>query len=168
VTATRDVQAILRARAQKLAQIDATEAEVATEAYVAFTQAGHDLAVPLHTLLYSGRLRHLTGVPGADACLLGVTALGGHLVSVLDVAALLGLSQRGLQDLTSCLVIRHENRSIGLGAHQLLGIEDIPVRCIKPFPALGPEIPRMAFLPKRNLLLLDLPRILADPRLAQG
>ena len=39
---------------------------------------------------------------GGPPYLLGICALAGHLVSVLDVAAFLGLRQRGLNDVACC------------------------------------------------------------------
>jgi chemotaxis signal transduction protein len=167
MTMAPDALAILRLRAQKLALVEASEQEAAAEPYVAFTLGGHSLGIPLAAMLYAGRLRHLTAVPGAEAFLLGVTALGGHVVSVLDAAALLRLPRHGLSDIAACLVVSYGNRKIGLGAEQLLGIEDLPQSCIKSFAAGGREVPRIAVLPSRQLLLLELPQLLADPRLAQ-
>jgi chemotaxis signal transduction protein len=160
-----DVLAMLRLRAQKLAQAVAADEAMATTPYVAFALGGHGLAVPLAAMLHAGRLRHLTAVPGADACLLGVTALGGHVVSVVDAAVLLQLPRRGLSDITSCLVVGHAGRKLGLGADQLLGIEDLPASCIKRFPAGGDAAPQIALRRDRQLLLLDLPQVFTDPRL---
>lgn len=161
----RDVLALLRARAQKLALVEAEAREVDHEQHVAFTLGGHALAVPLGAVLHAGRLRHLTGVPGADASLLGVTALSGHVVTVVDVAALLQLPRSGLRDLGACLVVQSGARKLGLAADQLLGIEDIPSDCIRSFAAGGAELPRVATLHERQVLLLSLPALLRDPRL---
>lgn len=160
--------AVLQARARKLAEPETPEHEADAEPYVAYTLGEHALALPLGAVLYAGRLHHLTAVPGAEACFLGVTALGGHVVAVLDAAALLQLPRRGLSDINACLVVRHGGRKLGLGAAELLGIEDLPHRCIRSFPAGGPAVPRIALLPGRQLLLLDLAQLLADPRLAPG
>ena len=162
----RDVLALLRARAQKLALVESEAHAVDHEQHVAFTLGGHALAVPLGAVLYAGRLRHLTVVPGADASLLGVTALSGHVVTVLDVAALLQLPRSGLRDLGACLVVQIGARKLGLAADQLLGIEDIPGDCIRSFAAGGAELPRVATLRERQVLLVSLPALLRDPRLA--
>jgi chemotaxis signal transduction protein len=167
VTAARDPLAVLRARAQKLALVESAARDVVQLPHVAFIVGGHGLAVPLADVVYAGRLRHLTSVPGAEPFVLGVTALSGHVVTVLDAAALLRLPRRGLCDIGACLVVRSGNRKLGLGADQLLGIEDIPSDCIKDFPSGGAEIPRVALLPERQLLLLALAPLFSDPRLSE-
>lgn len=167
MTAGRDALAVLRERAQKLALVESAARDVIQLPHVAFTLGGHGFAVPLSAVLYAGRLRHLTTVPGAEPFTLGVTALSGHVVTVLDVATLLKLPRRGLSDIGSCLVVRQGNRKLGLGADQLLGIEDIPSDCIQSFPSGGEELPRVALLPGRQLLLLSLAALLADARLAE-
>ena len=79
---------MLRLRAQKLALVEVPEEDGSLEPYVAFTLGGHSLGVALSAVLHAGHLRHLTTVPGADSFLLGVTSLGGHVVSVLDATVL--------------------------------------------------------------------------------
>jgi chemotaxis signal transduction protein len=165
---SRDANLILRERAVRLALAEGESEVSATEPYVAFMVSGHCFGVPLKSVLYAGRLRHLTPLPGGAPYLLGITVLAGHLVSVLDIAGFLSLRQQGLGDVTCCLVVQAGERELGLCAEQLIGIEDVPVSRIMSIAASSSTLvlSRAAFLDRFRLLILDLDRLIADPRLS--
>jgi purine-binding chemotaxis protein CheW len=162
-----DITRLLHERAAQLARRERDSDEATLLPHVAFQAAGQQFAVPLRYVVYASRLRHLTPIPGGPPYLLGICALAGHLVSVLDVAAFLDLRQRGLSDVACCLVVSYEGRELGLCAERLLGIEDVPAAAISPWQGGSSMIPQMATLPKLRLLLLDLPQLLSDPRLQE-
>lgn len=160
-----EVTRLLHQRAQQLARRERSSDEVALLPHVAFQAADQQFAVPLRYVVYASRLRHLTPIPSGPPYLLGICALAGHLVSVLDVAAFLNLRQRGLSDVACCLVVSYEGRELGLCAERLLGIEDIPAATIAPWSSGSPVIQQVATLSKLRLLILDLPQLLSDARL---
>ncbi len=162
-----EVSRLLHERATQLARRERTSDESTLLPHVAFQAAGQQFAVPLRYVVYASRLRHLTPIPGGPPYLLGICALAGHLVSVLDVAAFLNLRQRGLSDVACCLVVSDEGRELGLCAERLLGIEDVPAATISPWLSGSPVIPHVATLSKLRLLILDLPQLLSDPRLQE-
>jgi purine-binding chemotaxis protein CheW len=163
----RDVGAILRERARILALRDASELAATTEELATFGIGGHLIGVPMVRVTRAAALKHLTEIPGGPPFLVGVTAVEGQLVSLLDLAVLLGLSRRGVGDITGSLVVSWGAREIGLAAEQLFGIEDVPVRDIAPLPGATGPLTRVARLPERELLLLDVETLFDDPRLGK-
>lgn len=173
LASTSSKLSILAARAERLASAEDEAQITATLAYVGFIVSGQCFGVPLPHVIYAGRLRHLTPLPGGSPYLLGITVLAGHLVSVLDVASFLELRQQGLGDVTCCLVVQCDGREIGLAAEQLIGIEDIPPQRISSVGNLGSSssngiVCRAAFLDRLRMLLIDLERLIADSRLSGG
>lgn len=165
-----DIENELRERAARLARNAASNKRVVTESFVSFVIGKQCFGVPLSAVVYAGRLRHLTAIPSAPPYLLGITLISGHLISVLDIAAMLSLRRPGVGDVTSCLIIESGPRKIGLAAEQALGIEEIPADQISEI-SLGPgamPIRRAAFVERMHVLLLDPHSVLADPRLQGG
>lgn len=170
----REAAVILRERAEKLSRAEGETQVAATQSIVAFMVSGQCFGVPLEHVVYAGRLRHLTPLPGGSSFLLGITVLAGHLVSVLDMASFLDLRQQGLGDITCCLVVQAGGREIGLAAEQLIGIEDVPTQRIASIGGIGGKntaasstiVTRAAFLDRLRMMLIDLEGLIADPRLA--
>lgn len=164
---TDEISRLLSERAAQLARRELDDNQATLLPHVAFQAAGQQFAVPLRYVVHASRLRHLTPIPGGPPYLLGICALAGHLVSVLDVAAFLDLRQRGLSDVACCLVVSLQGRELGLCAERLLGIEDIPAGQLAPWLSGSVMISHVATLPKLQLLILDLPQLLSDPRLTE-
>jgi purine-binding chemotaxis protein CheW len=165
----KEADLILRGRAERLARAEGETEVAAIEPLVAWNASGHCFGVRLEHVVYAGRLRHLTPLPGGSPYLLGITVLAGHLVSVLDVAALLDLRQQGLGDVTCCLVVQSGGREIGLAAEQLIGIEDVPLQRISAIgnPGNSAIIGRAALLDRYRILVIELDRLISDPRLGK-
>jgi purine-binding chemotaxis protein CheW len=161
----RDIDAILRRRAQQLAARAHHEDALATEELVTFLVGPHQIGVPMTWVNHAATIRHLTEVPGGPPWLVGIITVEGQLVSLLELPALLGLSQRGVRDATSSVVVGWNGRQIGLAAEQIFGIEDVPRSAIAALPSSEGPLTRVASLQARQLLLLDVPTLLSDPRL---
>ncbi|HMU41299.1 MAG TPA: chemotaxis protein CheW [Pseudomonadota bacterium] len=164
---TQDLTRLLKERAALLARRDTAQNQAILLPHVAFQSAGELFAVPLHFVVHASRLRHLTPIPGGPPYLIGVCALGGHLVTVLDVATFLDLRQRGLDDVTCCLVVSERGRELGLCAERLLGIEDIPPTACQAWSCGHAAVTQVATVLGKRFLILDLPQLLADPRLVE-
>lgn len=165
-----DIEQVLRQRALALAQGDRRAQADQSESLVVFSIGGQTFGVPLADVAYAGRLRHLTPIPSGVSHLLGITLLSGFLISVLDVATLLSLRRQGVGDVTCCLVVQCGGRDIGLAAEQVVGIEEIPVRDISAISIGGGTgaITRVALLQRLQVLIIDVARLIADPRLKGG
>lgn len=165
-----DIENELKERAARLARSAASNKRIATESFVSFIIGKQCFGVPLSSVVYAGRLRLLTPIPNAPPYLLGITLISGHLISVLDIAALMSLRRPGVGDVSTCLIIESGPRKIGLAAEQALGIEEIPQDQISEL-ALGggsTAIRRAAFVERMHILLIDPTLVLADPRLQGG
>lgn len=162
-----NLELLLHERAAQLSRRARSEEESALLPHVAFQSAGEQFAVPLRYVVHASRLRHLTPIPGGPSYLLGICALAGHLVSVLDVAAFLELRHRGLQDVACCLVVSVDGRELGLCAERLLGIEDLPATSILPWASVHGAVGQIATLETQRFLILDLQKLLLDPRLSE-
>jgi chemotaxis signal transduction protein len=100
----------------------------------------------------------------------GLSAVGGALVSLLHVPLFLGLERRGISDITAALVIGMGGREIGLGSEQLLGIEDVPCDQIVDMPVPLAAITRVARSHRgqaREILVLDVVELFGDSRLGR-
>jgi purine-binding chemotaxis protein CheW len=161
----RNLDAILRERARLLARPEWDEHDDTVE-LAAFRIGGHTIGVPLMHVSRAADLRHLTEIPGGPPHLLGVTAVDGKLVSLLDLTALYGLRGRGLGDVTGTILVAHGRREIALAAEQLIGIEDVPPEAIKPVPGAGSPLSKVATLASHSMLVLDVEALFADARLA--
>ena len=165
-----DRLSVLRECAERLARAEGEKVQSATEPFVAFLAGGHCFGVHLRSVVYAGRVRHLTPLPGGSSYLLGITVLAGHLVSMLDVAAFLELRQQGLSDVSCCLVVQANGRELGLAAEQLIGIEEVPADRIASLGTGGKTaiIKQAAVLYRTRMLLIDLEQLIADERLSGG
>src|SRR5690349_2893405 len=101
---SRNIDAILRERARVLARPE-WEDHADTIELAAFKIGGHTIGVPLEHVARAAELRHLTEIPGGPSHLIGVTAIDGRLVSLLDLTALYGLRGRGIGDVTGTILV---------------------------------------------------------------
>ena len=166
-SAARDLDAILRERARVLARPE-WEDHADTVELAAFKIGGHTIGVPLEHVSRAADLRHLTEIPGGPPHLIGVTAVDGRLVSLLDLTALYGLRGRGIGDVTGTILVQHGRREIALAAEQLIGIEDVQPDAIKAVPGAENPLSRIATLPQHSMLVLDVEALFADARLDFG
>jgi purine-binding chemotaxis protein CheW len=162
----RDVGKILRERAERLARREDESLDVRTEPYATFTVGANRLGVSLDRVTRAAELHQLTELPGGPPWLLGVTAVEGQRVSLLDLALFLGL-RRGMADLTATVVVGDGTREIGLGVEVLLGIEELPVGAVSPMPGANGPLQKIARLDSGEVLLLDVGLLFADRRLAR-
>lgn len=167
MTLARDVEAILRKRAEVLARRHDSE-DRATEEMAAFSITGMAIAVPLAQVTHAAPLMHVTDIPGAPPWLVGLTAVDGTLVSLLHLPLFYGFDRLGVSDITATLVVAAGGREIGLATDQLLGIEDVPLDSIVTMPVAMGAITRVARDARgRDLLLLDVHLLFSDGRLGR-
>jgi chemotaxis signal transduction protein len=151
-----------------LAQPEVHEARDA-EALAKFTVGGHALGVPLACVARASDLHHLTEIPSGPPWLIGLTAVEGYLVSLLDLAVFLDLGRTGVADVRGSLVVVAGKREIGLVAEQLLGIADLPQTALVALPGENGPIRRVAQghgLHGGDLLVVDVDVLFEDARLS--
>lgn len=168
-TQQRNTAAILRDRASALAARPADE-NIVTAAYVTFALGGHCLGVPIEAVSRAIEIRHLTAIPTAPNYLLGVVAVDGQVVSLLDLAQFIQLPRQRREDALCAIILAiaspRGTRRLGLAADRLLGIEDIPVQSIVTLAGRHQLINHVANVKDTEYLLLQVDALLSDPRLA--
>lgn len=138
------------------------------ERFLAFDLAGATFALPLAHVREVDRLPPVTPLPHVPAWLLGAAALRGEIVSVVDLAAFLGLAEPRLVRGARLLVCRAGGMEAGLLVEQVRDIRELPAAALRPPTAALPG--RAArFLAGvhagegRLTLVLDIPRLLHAP-----
>ena len=161
----RDVQAILAERARQLALPSDGPRALETEPFAAIAIGGQLVAVPLERVTRADEVRHLTEVPAAPPWLLGVTAIAGRILSLIDLATMFEVKRRDVGPIGGCLAVGDGARAIALAAERLVSIVDLPRAAIRPLAPPQGAFTRVAALAQAEHLLLDVPALFADPRL---
>jgi purine-binding chemotaxis protein CheW len=147
----------------------AREERVAAEAVehlATFFVGGEEYGVDVRLVQEIIRITEITEVPRAPEALKGVINLRGRIIPVIDLDRKLGVGEVSLDRKARIVVVRVRERLIGLlveGASQVL---KVPVSRIEPPPeevgAQTSVVRGVAKLDERLIMLVDLPKILAD------
>ncbi len=109
--------------------------------------------------------RELTPVPNASDLILGVTALRGPILPVLDLRRRLGLPARERDDTSRILVVSLNDEETGVVVDRVTGVVRIPPSAIRPAPETvehGAEFLKgIARKDDRLYILLDIEKTLA-------
>lgn len=136
--------------------------------YLAFDLAGASYALPLAFVREVDRPPSITPLPNAPAWLLGVANLRGDLVSVVDLAAFLGVGTPRIPRDARLLACRAGGLEAGLLVERLREIRELPDASIHP-PASAVPGRAARYLSGvyagdgRLTLILDIPRLFGSP-----
>jgi purine-binding chemotaxis protein CheW len=157
---------VLRARARALARPPehAPVAETWIE-LLEFTLAHERYAVETRYAREVYPLKDLTPLPCTPPFVLGIVNVRGHILSVLDLKKFFDLPEPGLTDLHRIILVR--DHELGLLADVIVGVRSIPLESLQPsLPTLtGIRGDYLKGVTADRLVVLDLPRILADPKI---
>lgn len=111
-------------------------------------------------------LKELTPLPCTPPFVAGIVNIRGRIVPLLDLTKLLDLPQEGLTDLHHIILVR-DDFEIGILADVIVGMRSIPSDTLhSSLPTLtGIRSDYLKGLTVERLVVLDLKRILADPRI---
>jgi purine-binding chemotaxis protein CheW len=159
---------ILHARARALAcppvqapaadsLLDVLEFRLAQERYAMETRHVREV-VPL---------KNLTPLPGTPPFVQGIVNVRGQILPVFDLKELFDLPGQGLTDLHCIVLVRGHGLEFGLLADAIVGVRTIPVDSLQAsLPTLtGVRGDYLKGVTAERLVVLDLDRILADPKL---
>lgn len=105
----------------------------ASSRWVSFELAGQKYAIAILQLFEVLSDADIEPVPRAPRTVLGVINLRGSIVTVLDLAAWLGLES---DSPAHCIIVmNHEDQAIGIRVDRILEVLDIPQSSISPVPA---------------------------------
>jgi purine-binding chemotaxis protein CheW len=165
---TTDSAGILRDRARALARRveSAPAAEVMLEV-LEFNLADERYAVETRFVREVHPLKELTPLPCTPAFILGIVNVRGRILPVLDLRKLFDLPEKGLTDLHRVILVRGDDLELGLLADITLGVRSLPIASLQPsLPTLtGIREEYLKGVTSERLVVLDLARILADPKL---
>ena len=159
---------ILRARAQALARPPehARAADMLLE-LLEFRLAQERYAVETRHVREVVPLKNLTPLPCTPPFVLGLVNVRGQVLPVLDLKKLLDLPEHGLTDRHYIILVCGHDLECGLLADVIVGVRSIPVESLQPWLPILTGI-RGAYskgVTAERLVVLDLARILADPKI---
>lgn len=149
------VRRLLDERARLLARPLATAADAGDLVdVVTFHLAGERFALATRYLVEVGRRARLTALPGAAPPLHALTAWRGELLTVFDLAALLGLGPPPAAERGWLLVLGEERPRFGVLADALGEFRTLSPRALGPAPT-GEGSPYLLGLADDALVVLD-------------
>ena len=161
-----DDSEVLRARARALARRP-EGAPAATLEVLEFRLAEERYALETRHVRGVHALRDLTPLPCTPPFVLGIVNLRGQITAVIDIKKFFDLPEKGLTDLHRIILVGGEGFELGLLADVVVGVHGIPVESFQPaLPTLtGIRADYLKGVTAERLVLLDLERILADPKI---
>lgn len=126
---------VLRSRAAALARVPKAERSAETTSAVLFQLADEHYALEARVVLEVHVLRELTPFAGARPPLFGITHWRGSVLTVLDLREQLGVSMRGVTDLSRVLVVDGGREPFGILADAARDVFDLDEAVIRPLPS---------------------------------
>ncbi len=167
-----DLSELFRERARILSEVPAEEESGEKISALSFELGGELYGIALKHLAETRRGTPLRRLPCAPPHLAGVMNLRGELIPVIDLGPILGIGQKEIPaTLSAVLVISVPAGKLALAVDRVKDIVGFPAKELKP-PPLSLEPERAVFIQgeylieRRALSLLDMEKIVADPRFA--
>src|SRR5882724_7981927 len=168
MTSANEADRILRTRAQALARMPPrASAEGAMLELLEFRLASERYAVESRLVQEVHPLRDLTPLPCTPPFVLGIVNVRGHILPVFDLKKFFDLPERGLTDLHRMILVRGNGLELGLLADVIVGVRSVAADDLQPsLPTLsGIRADYLKGVSVERLVVLDLDRILSDPRI---
>lgn len=158
---------ILRERAVALARPPAPVDTAGRIEVLEFRLAHEHYAVETRWVREALPFENLTPLPGTPPFMRGIVNARGRILPVFDLKQFFDLPGHGLTDLHA--IIRVEGRGVELGllVDAVIGVGALPLGDLQPsLPTLaGIRADYLKGVTARHLVVLDLDRVLSDPRL---
>jgi purine-binding chemotaxis protein CheW len=159
---------ILRSRARALARApQATEAAGSSLEVLEFRLARESYAVETRHVQEVYPLKNLTPLPCTPPFVLGVVNVRGRITPVIDIKKFFDLPDQGLTDLHRVILIRGGGLELGLLADVIVSVRRVPLDGLQAsLPTLtGIRAEYLKGVTAERLVVLDLDRLLADPKI---
>ncbi|HEX4134436.1 MAG TPA: chemotaxis protein CheW [Bryobacteraceae bacterium] len=163
-----DDEQILRTRARELARPQQISAPAgATLELAEFALAQERYALETRWVREISAFRDLTPLPCCPSFVRGIVNVRGRIVPVFDIRKFFDLPEKGLTDLHRIILVGNSDLELGLLADTIIGIRSIPLSLLQgSLPTLtGIRADYLKGVTAERLIVLDLARILADPRI---
>lgn len=160
--------ALLEKRARELARapLDPTETGAFLD-IVQFTMARACYGVASQFVKEVQPLRDFTPLPGLPPFVLGILAVRGRVVSLVDLKVFFAIPERGLSDINHVVVLSGPDMEFGILADELLGVRRLPEAELQGDIATfsGRRKEYLHGVAPDGTVVLDAGKILADPEL---
>jgi purine-binding chemotaxis protein CheW len=112
-------------------------------------------------------LRELTPLPCTPPFILGIVNVRGRILPVIDLKKFFELPERGVTDLHRIILVRGQGLEVGLLADVIIGVRSVAAETLQPsLPTLtGIRADYLKGISEERLVVLDLDRLLADPKI---
>ena len=163
-----DERQLLRARARVLARPrESAAAANASLEVLEFRLARECYALETRHVREVYPLKDLTPLPCTPPFLLGIVNVRGRITPVIDIKKFFDLPDTGLTDLHRIILVRGNDLELGLLADITVGVRTILVDSLQTsLPTLtGIRADYLKGVTAERLVVLDLDRILADPKI---
>jgi purine-binding chemotaxis protein CheW len=168
INADAETDRILRARAQALARPPSPEPAPSTMLeLLEFRLASERYALETRHVQDVHPLRDLTPLPCTPPFVLGIVNLRGRILPVLDLKKFFDLPEQGLTDLHRIILVRGNDLEFGLLADVIVGVRSVPTDSLQSSPPsfTGIRADYLKGIGEERLVVLDLDRILSDPKI---
>lgn len=165
--ASADADAILRARAQALARPPPAPSPSRILELLEFRLASERYALETRHVQEVHPLRELTPLPCTPPFVLGIVNVRGRILPVLDLKKFFELPERGLTDLHRIILVHGRDLEFGLLADVIVGVRSVAADGLQPsLPThTGIRADYLKGIGEERLVVLDLDRILSDPKI---
>ncbi|TAN45771.1 MAG: chemotaxis protein CheW [Nitrospirae bacterium] len=163
-----DQKKVLKARAQALAKVAASEDPgLERIEIIEFLLAHERYGLETRYISEVYPLKYLTPLPCTPSFVVGVVNVRGRIVSVLDLKVFFELPHKGLTDLDKVIILNNDTMEFGILADAVLGARLLPVRELQPSLPTLTEV-RAEYLKgvtEDRLVVLDAEKILSDKKI---
>jgi purine-binding chemotaxis protein CheW len=162
-----DADKILKERARALARAPRTEAADSQIELLEFRLARERYALETRFVQEVHPLRELTPLPGTPSFLVGIVNVRSRILPVLDLKRFFDLPEQGLTDLHRIILVQGVGLELGLLADVVVGVRSVAGTSLQAsLPTLtGIRADYLKGVTDERLVVLDLERILADPKI---
>lgn len=126
-----ETRRVLKARAAALALAPVARREGEALDVIEFVVARERWAIESSFVREISSLKRLTLLPGTPPFVLGITAVRGEILSVIDLGRFFDLPARGLTELNRVVVLASGSMIFGILADAIVGLGSIPLEEIQ-------------------------------------
>lgn len=147
----------------------------AEKQYIKFVLAEISLAVSITSALEIGRLPEITSLPNLPGWILGISNVRGDIVSIIDPKGFFGWPPQKKIREPHFIILHNKEMKVGLLVDRIMGIvslnegdtdiQDKPINKTELELKLEPYISDVSISEEKPLYVIDVERLLSDPRM---